>query len=154
MESELVPRYQQPREDVVGIDRTGDDLLSLDERAVAHWNALIAMAKHLRTACGVGNPAPIVADIGKRIHNPQVGDLVVECTRVIWGHRRTSDDDRLKGLGYLVEHRTEWAHTDDEWQRALTEDGYEADERPTDEAWYVQYGPDPGDVCRWTNCDF
>jgi hypothetical protein len=23
-----------------------------------------------------------------------------------------------------------------------------------DHAWYVQYGNDPGDVCRWVNCDF
>jgi hypothetical protein len=64
-------------------------------------------------------------------------------------------DTRLKAFGILIEHRNEWWETDEEWEALKVEDGgLEDDDRRVDHAWYVQYGNDPGDVCRWVNCDF
>lgn len=142
---------KQPREDVQGALRTDDDLLSLDERAMPVRKAIVVLARHLSTACMVGNPAPVVERMGARLRSPQVGDLVVESTTAM----RQRNDDWYRGFGYLVEHRREWWHTDEDWAHATAEDpGAWGDERPTDEAWYVQYGPQPEDVCRWTNADF
>ena len=141
--------YKQPHEGVKGTDRGTDDLLSLDERATAHRDALIAVALHLDDACQVGNPAPKVQRMYERIRSPQLGDLVVESTRVPW---TTNHIDRIKGFGYLVEHRREWWSTNDQWNRKLAEGEVDPDDtRPIDEAWYVQYGPNPADICRWTN---
>jgi hypothetical protein len=57
--------------------------------------------------------------------DPAVGDLVLELTRASWAR-----DQRLRtiGFGYLV-----------------GRDG---------ETWYVQYGPEPDDICDWDNCMF
>lgn len=144
---------KQPHENVTGVARTGDDLISLDERAIAHRNALIVMAHHLRDATMVGNPAPAVERVGNRLRTPLVGDLVVEVT-AFYRHRR-DPDTALKGFGYLVERRREWWTTDEEWEREKAEDGgLDDSDRSTDEAWYIQYGPEPVDICRWTNCEF
>lgn len=142
---------KQPREDVKpGADRD-DDLLSLEDSAVPHRDALIGMARLLQRATRVGSPAPITEDIYKRLSAPQPGDLVVESS-VLY----TRDPDkRLKGLGILLEKRAEWWHSDQEWADLLAEEAYGPDDdRPQDEAWYVQYGPSAEDVCRWTNCSF
>ncbi|HWB34526.1 MAG TPA: hypothetical protein VHA75_00725 [Rugosimonospora sp.] len=141
---------KQPHEDIRGASRS-DYLLSLDEQAVAHRDALIAMAKHLKSACLVGNPAPVVQRMYERITHPQPGDLVVEATTLY----RADPDTRIKSLGILVEHREEWWTTDEQWEADKAEDGtLTEDDRLTDHAWYVQYGPDPEDICRWVNCDF
>lgn len=142
---------KQPREDIAsGTDRD-DDLLSLEDSGVAHRDALIGMARLLYKTTLVGNPAPIVEDIYKRLSAPQPGDLVVELS-VLY----TRDPaKRLKGLGILLEKRTEWRDTDEDWAALVGEGAvYPDDERFTDEAWYVQYGPSAEDVCRWTNCTF
>lgn len=141
---------KQPHEGVTGLDRP-DYLLSLDDRALAHRDALIAMASHLSGACLVGDPAPIVERMDKRIRAPQPGDLVVEVST-----QYTADAGRrIKGLGILLEQRVEWWETDAEWEAIKAEDGTLEDaERMTDRAWYIQYGPEPGDVCRWVNCQF
>lgn len=144
-------RLKQPREDVAsGTDRD-DALLALDGSAEAHRFALIGIARLLYKTTLVGNPAPIVEDIYKRLTTPQPGDLVVELS-VLY----TRDPDkRLKGLGILLEKRTEWHDTDEAWAAAVAEGAvYPDDERFTDEAWYVQYGPSAEDVCRWTDCSF
>lgn len=145
----MMEAVKQPREDVTGTLRNDDDLLSLDDRAMPVREALIALARHLTTATMVGNPAPVVDRMGSRIRRPVVGDLVVEATTIM--RRRRPGDDWYRGFGYLVEHRTEWMHTDEEWQQVRAEWD---DERPSNEAWYVQYGPQHEDVCRWTNADF
>jgi hypothetical protein len=87
----------------------------------------------------------------ERVRRPQVGDLVVETSTLY----RAAPDGRLKSFGILLEHRDEWGETDEEWAAAKIEDDTltEAD-RTTDHAWYVQYGPEPDDVCRWVNCSF
>lgn len=142
---------KQPREGIVGV-RRDDYLLSLDDKAVAHRDALIAMAWHLKTASLVGNPAPVVQRIYERINHPQPGDLVVE-----WAMSRPARDadTRLKAFGFLIEHRNEWWETDAEWAALKAEDGGLDDEdRRVDHAWYVQYGNEPEAICRWVNCDF
>lgn len=142
---------KQPREDVANGTNRDDLLLSLDESAAPHRNALIGMARLLYKTTLVGNPAPLVEDIHKRISSPRPGDLVVELS-VLY----TRDPDkRLKGLGILLERRTEWHHTDEAWAATVAEGAvHPDDERFTDEAWYVQYGPSAEDICRWTDCTF
>lgn len=141
---------KQPREGIVGLERD-DFLLSLDDKAIAHRDALIAMARHLHTASLVGDPAPVVQRIYERIKHPQPGDLVVEWSMGVRG----DTDTRLKAFGILIEHRNEWWETDEEWAALKVADGdLGEDDRMVDHAWYVQYGNDPEAICRWTNCDF
>lgn len=122
--------------------------------AAARRDIIIAVAVHLADATLVGNPAPKVARMNERIRSPQVGDLVVEMSVLYGGDA----DRRSRGFGILIEHRDEWWTTDEEWATAVAE--YKADDpewdepRSVDHAWYVQYGPRPGDICRWTNCSF
>ncbi|MGW4406540.1 hypothetical protein ACWEJ6_21100 [Nonomuraea sp. NPDC004702] len=142
---------KQPREDVAsGTDRE-DDLLSLEGSAVMHREALIGVARLLYRTTLVGNPAPVVEDIDRRLSDPQPGDLVVE-TSVMYSR---DPDKRLRGLGILLEKRTEWYETDEEYAELVAEGSMDADEpRFTDTAWYIQFGPKAEDVCRWTNCAF
>jgi hypothetical protein len=149
----------QPHEGITGVDRTGSYLLSLDDEAIAHRDALIAMADLLRSACMVGSPAPIVEHMSRRLSSPQVGDLVVEDS----ARMRTADTERrIKGFGYLVARRREWGSTDEQWdeyKRAEAEGPYphevgEHERMVEPDAWYIQYGPNPADVCRWENCGF
>lgn len=143
---------KQPHEDVLGTPRE-DYLLSLDEQAVPHREALIAMARHLKTACLVGNQAPVVRSIYERIFNPQPGDLVVEMS--VMSGRKKDATTRMQGLGVLLEHRKEWWETDEEWERYKAEHDEPDDlERMVEHAWYIQYGSDPTAVCRWVNCSF
>lgn len=142
---------KQPHEGITGVARLGNPLLSLDDTDLPIQAALITMARHLSTATLVGNPAPVVQRMSARLRNPRPGDLVIETSNAqamrFPGWRR--------GFGYLVDKRREWWDTDDEYARLLSEGDYDAnDPRPVDTAWYVQYGPAPVDVCRWTNCSF
>jgi hypothetical protein len=147
-----VTDWPEPHEGVVGVDRSGDWLLSLDERAVAHRDAILGLAYHVWSATSVGSPAPVVERMDERLRNPVPGDFVW----VIDGgldSRKRDLDRRIKALGFLVVARREWWTTTAEWERMLADDErYADDERDTDMAWYVQYGPDPADVCRWTGC--
>lgn len=146
--------YPDHHEGITGRPLDPDGLLSLDMRAVPGREAVAALAKHLMTACMVGRPAPIVAAMGQRLRTPAPGDLVIERGR---GMSRRSDlDTRIKALGYLIEHRDEWYDSAADWRAFELEDPDNAteDNRSRDHAWYIQYGPDPADVCRWTNCDF
>jgi hypothetical protein len=144
--------WPQPHEGITGTGRD-DDLLSLDDRAVAHRDALIAMARHLSSATLVGHPAPVVRRIRDRLDQPEPGDLVVT-VEVMHGNRDT--DTRIKGLGIFLGEREEWDSTDEQWAAFCEQEragGYdpEADGRETDRAFYIQYGPAAGDVCRWVN---
>lgn len=150
--SETTARYPQPREGITGTDRTEDDLLGLDDKAVARRLMMIGTARALNSACLVGNPAPVVADMYARMRDPRPGDLVMETGTPF---RRNDPDAQIKGFGILIGHREEWASTDEEWAAACAEDpDVREDERFHDHAWYVQYGPAAEDVCRWTNCEF
>lgn len=154
-------RWQEPHEGVIGAVRD-DDLLERTDAALARRRIMIVMAKALHDALLVGNPAPRVKRMYERFgrDNAQPGDLVVEATTLYGG------DHDPRGFGILVEQREEWASTIDQYNAAIEEDRrehvkyhgnddeFEVWPRGTDTAWYVQYGPQPGDVCRWTNCSF
>lgn len=118
------------------------DILSLQDEAMAARAALVAMSRHLQHATAVGRPAPIVADMRARLSSPAIGDLVVEVTS---GYRqaRARAGDWYRALGVLLLHR-----------RELVDPGEGPGDELTDEAWYIQYGPAPDDVCRWANSDF
>jgi hypothetical protein len=148
----MTGQWPQPHEGIAGTDRD-DDLLSLDDRAVPHRDALIVMARHLRTATLVGQPAPVVRRMGDRLDRPEPGDLAV-AVEVLYGNRDTGTC--ITGLGIFLGERTEWASTDEQWAAECEEEraaggNPEADGRMTDRAFYLQYGPAAGDVCRWVN---
>lgn len=143
--------WPQPREDITGTDLTGHWLLSLDERAVAHRDTLLAMALHLHTATCVGSPAPVVERMSKRMRHPVPGDLAC-ATEVMYRDPRADLDYRTRGLGLLLAWREEWSSTDEEWADYCEQEPWAAEEgRFTEKAYYLQYGPEPGDICRWTN---
>jgi hypothetical protein len=140
--------YPQPYEGIVGTLRDEDDLLSLDDKAIPRRMMMANLALCLESAVLVGNPAPIVQRMGERMRKPEPGDLVLERTRF----GRYSD---VEAFGFLVAHRDEWWDTDEEYQRHVADGAVGADEpRSVDHAWYVQYGPQPGDMYRWVNCSF
>lgn len=142
--------YPDHHEGIRGTDRT-DWLLSLDENALAHRDAIAALAYHLEGATIVGNPAPSVANMNQRMRRPQVGDFVYERSMF----RRDDVDTLLKRFGILLAVRTEWFTTNAVWEAEKTADpGLSDEDRNTDTAWYVQYGNSAGDVCRWANCRF
>jgi hypothetical protein len=150
--SDTTTRYPQPHEGITGTARTEDDLLGLDDKAIVRRLMMIGTAKALRTATLVGNPAPVVAEMWVRMRDPRPGDLVMESSTPF---RRSDPDAQIKGFGILIDHREEWASTDEEWAATCAEDpDIREDERFHDHAWYVQYGPAAEDVCRWTNCEF
>ncbi len=101
-----------------------DPFLTLDDTGLALREAAIARTNELRRQA---NDESDWAAIG-RFHGPQVGDLVLELTRASW-----SRDPKLRsmGFGYLIGVST-----------------------GRDETHYVQYGPNPDDVCEWQNCMF
>jgi hypothetical protein len=160
--------FPQPREGITGTLRDQDDLLSLDGKALPRRMMHAALAKCLHRATLVGNPAPVVAAMYERITHPEPGDLVVETSRLGSGHLE------VEAFGILVAHRREWWETDEEWaaqvkqeradhesflagpyaQPGDADEPWAPSERLTDDAWYVQYGPQPADVCRWVNCEF
>lgn len=135
-----------------GTSRPGG-LLSLEEDAVAVRAVIAGVAGCLQAATMVGHPAPIVAAMATRMHHPVIGDLVME-TATPW----RADADWYRGFGILVGHRREHTHTDAQWAAEVAEWGDAAltssGERPSEEIWYVQYGPAAGDVCRWHNAGF
>lgn len=140
--------YPEHHEGVRGIARN-EPWLSLEEDSWPIQEAIIALTRKVMSCCTVGNPAPSVTEVWQKMKNPQVGDFVVEP----WVYKRASLDKKMKSLGYLVAKRTEWAETEEEFQKYILEDPDYAEDRSTDIGWYIQYGPNPEDVCRWTNCD-
>jgi len=166
--------YPQPGEGITGINLGGDNLVALDDAALAVRNQLRTMAELLRDVTLVGDPAPFVRRVYSRITRPVPGDYVTETSTM---HQKDKPD-WFHGTGYLIGHRDEWACTDEEWadekaKACLDHEAFlkgpnsrpgDADEpfdpeeylgdRRTDHAWYVQYGPEPADVARWVNCAF
>jgi len=138
--------YFQPHEGMKGIDRTGDPFLA--EEVVER---MIAMADALdRLSLG---PTPTAQHYRQRAQVLKVGDLVWVFDTISMKNPET----RYKGLGYFLDARKEWFETDEAWEASKAEEaaaGYEMGEenRATDFAYYIQYGPNPEDVCRWTNC--
>ena len=151
--SNVMARYPEPRAGISGTDRTEDDLLGLDDKAIARRLMMIGTAKALHDATLVGNPAPKVAELYARMRSPRPGDLVME---VGVPFRKNDPDGQIKGFGILIERRTEWASTSEEWVAEVAEDEDldEIRDRMTDDVWYIQYGSAAEDVCRWRDCEF
>lgn len=129
--------YPLPNEGIEGTDRSGDDLLSIEEEAVPRRSLTVDIAGALYTAILVGSPAPKVAKMYDRATKPQPGDLVMEV-----GAPYEADDSikKVHGFGFLIESRRERVLVDEEWF--------------PETAWYVQYGPSPDDICRWVDARF
>lgn len=139
--------YPKHFEGVTGTLRDEDDLLSLSDQALKRRRMMMDLAYVLYSATMVGDPAPKVADMYRRISNPVPGDLVLETSSFRRGE--------MKAFGILLAKRDEYWHTDEQWEEDLADGAYYAsDTRPTEDIWYVQYGPNPDDICRWHNCSF
>lgn len=140
----------QPHQGIVGTDRAGDPLVSLAGALLPARDAIFGVGWNLYRVTIVGSPAPLVAKMRDRIHQPEPGDYVGILDTAY--RRNMTDAERLHRCGYLVACRRELMHTDDEWRAALEAGEWrEDDKRPSDDAIYVQYGPAPGDLARWTN---
>lgn len=166
--------WPQPHEGVVGVLRDQDDLLSLDDKALLVRNLIRILACHLQRAVGVAQPAPVVERMNDRLRHPVPGDLVVEQSTIYMAMRESAKDPpgdlAYRGFGYFLLERQEWWETDEEWKRVVAEERaayeenmarhpdliypFKMDERSTDRASYVQYGPQPVDITRWTDCSF
>lgn len=143
--------------EILGIEH----LLAVDEISLAWRRLLCEMASQLAHATLVGNPAPFVERVSKRLRDPQVGDYVYERSTF---HRHRFEDGtpiQAEGSGFLRKVADEYAWTDDVWADELTawlaDDSHDpalALTRPTERVYYVQYGPKPEDECRWHNCEF
>jgi hypothetical protein len=164
--------HPQPWEGMRGTGTTRTDgLLSLEENAIAHREIITATVMCLGRAVNVGHPAPIVQRMGERLRTPRPGDLVVYPE--ITANRRRDLATRLKAFGVLLAQRDEWLHTDDEWLSEDADDPYGSSfaqwtagtprvydplrhpARPVESrVYYVQYGPNPDDICRWTDAAF
>lgn len=140
----------EPHEGVAGTDRAGDPLLVSGET-----KAIIArLTRHLWSANLGRPPHTLYYEQYERMTAPRPGDPVVVLDTVTMtrhpDYRRYQDH----GVGYLVLTRTEWWTTHEVWEQEKAEDpSLTDDDRMIErEVWYVQYGPDPADVCRWVNC--
>jgi hypothetical protein len=128
----------------------GNSLLSLDDAAVEARRLLVGVASALYSCVLVGQPAPVVAELSRRMHKPQPGDLVVETTRTLWLRAAElgggqAEDDWYRGVGLLLARRVEW----------VDEDTFTDPPEPLfDDVTYVQYGPGHRDICRWHNASF
>lgn len=148
---------KQPHEGIEGQDlRHLGHLLCLSDEAQAHRSLIVSTAHLVMNACLAINPTPNQQRIDHRLRNPRVGDLVFEESS-FWGSYRKGHPQEgnawCKGFGFLIEYRYEWWHTDEVWEQRLADgEVYPEEDRPTDRAWYVQFGPEPDDVCRWVNC--
>lgn len=127
-------------------DRTGDPLVTGDRATV---EMLVRVAYNAYRQMGsTHNAAPCAQALSKRIMNPKPGDPVYVPDSL---RRRASEDDREKGIGYLVVRRVEWTHAGEQWAEVGSEWTDYGSPRPHEEVFYVQYGPAPVDICRWGN---
>jgi hypothetical protein len=152
-------KWPQPHEQISGIQRTRDDLLSIDEAAMQRRVVILTIARELWVSALNGAHLERGRALYERMQYPKVGDLVAETVGMSHPTRPDADGDAraLTCFGILLGRRTEWACSDEEWQRYREEgeaDGYPMpdESRVTTEAAYVQYGPSPDDICRWVNC--
>lgn len=137
--------YLQPHEGIHGEDRSGDPVLESQEVS----DLVAGLAWHLRRVILVPHSS-IQTQLNERLNEPHPGNLVVVRDAI----RHPDPDARFRGVGYLIDRRVEWWMRDEQWE-TYKADGtvYPDDPRPVLHASYVQYGPAPGDVRRWVNCD-
>lgn len=156
-------QHLQPHSGIQGKSLGEGHLLSLDDESVARRMEVLHRTWQ-RWRDILHGRLPDRDALFNCMYDPQIGDLVVEITT---GSRR-SGEDLVQASGILlVSGRKEWASSDEQWAQAVAEEKaahekagipFDADrfagERFTDTAHYIQYGPDPQDVCRWVNCKF
>ena len=144
-------------------DRAGDPLLVGDQALV---DMLVRVAYNAWRQMGsTHNAAPCAQALARRIMHPQPGDPVYVPDSF---RRGTDEDTRRKGVGYFVVERTEWYQSDESWLHNADDEGATAFQawtygeplvwdplthpsRPKERVFYVQYGPNPVDICRWEN---
>lgn len=155
----MTEKFPQPYENVKGVKRTRDDLPSLTEAAMHRRVAILSIARELWKAALRGAHAEWGRPLYEQMTSPKVGDLVAETVGMRTPVERDEQGDAraVTCFGILLGQRTEWACTDEDWQRYREEgeaEGYPVpdDSRMTTEAAYVQYGPQAADICRWVNC--
>ena len=140
MQGELL----EPHEGITSTRRDGQPLVTKAGQQVA-----ITVMPMLWSAALVGNQAPRVVELYKAMQEPKAGDGVV----VLDFAYRPEFDERT--VGYLVAHRErEWGTSAEQWEKDCAEDSFltEEDRWVEQDVYYIQYGPNPLDICRWTNC--
>lgn len=143
----------QPYENVIGNDRPQDDLLEMNDRALLRRSLMLNLASAFLDSVVPGSSAMGNQELYSRMSTPRIGDLVMENTTA--QNREADLKTRAMAFGILLDHRREWAHTDAQWVQYCTENpDTEPEDRPSCAAWYIQYGPNAKDVCRWHNCAF
>jgi hypothetical protein len=134
--------------------------LALDDTSVLQRRSLAVMARQFGSAIltGTTHNHPIVREkyrrMYERIINPVVGDFVFETGTLL---RRDRDMRQIAlGIGILIEDTSEPSFSDEEWaeEKAYAERELTDGDRPTERVYYVQYGPQPEDVARWTDASF
>lgn len=153
--------WPQPHENVSGINRTRDDLLSLEVPALRRRVVMMTIANSLwKATLGAANSEYGRSDY-ERMGEPRMGDLVVETMSMRNPTVMDADSDQrsIHGFGILLGEREEWTCSHEEWRRYVEEAAADGDtltleDRATVKALYVQYGPKADDVVRWTNCSF
>lgn len=134
-------------ERLTGIDRTGDPLLSPDEAVVPFIRLLLSSQWYANYLYGMAN-APIGVRWQKRRRSPQPGELCYVTDHA--GNPRSDDDTIRKAFGYFLGEQQEPIYSEEVWQEVRGQ-YYGRQDCPTEDVFYIQYGPKPGDVCRWEN---
>lgn len=134
----------QPHEGIRGVLRAQDPLLVNQDASD------LALRLGYRLYAASLNATPNARALYETMTNPRVGDRVI-VQDAAW---MRDDADRFRAVGYLIARREEWGTTDEDWDAQKAGDSalIDADRYAELRAWYVQYGPNPVDVCRWTNC--
>lgn len=137
---------------ITGIDRSDDPLMRLDEASL-HMRARFITMMKVALLGTLGGTTPGAQALFQRMNNPCPADLVVESTRALY----QAEHDPLagpviEGFGYLITARPEWATTRAEWEQLVADGVCSPDERLAEMFHFIQYGPAPEDVARWSNC--
>jgi hypothetical protein len=152
--------FSQPYENVRGVDRTRDDLLSLEDGALGRRAVILTLAYQLWLATLRGSHTEEGRAAYDRMDKPRMGDLVAEMGTARHPLLGTLEQQNstVEGFGIFLGEREEWTCSHEEWrievERVRGEEGteYTLADRATMKAMYVQYGPSPRDICRWVNC--
>lgn len=149
--------YPQPHEGIRGTIRD-EPWLSKDAEMVPVRDAIAGLTHQLwlvtlaESAHGALTTTHAYAT-HSRINAHQPGDLVIEVSRALH-----SQDPKMRhwGFGYLLAERQEWCKSDEDWLAECAAEEWDpaTEERTTERATYIQYGPRPEDICRWHNAMF
>lgn len=136
--------------------------LVLDDSNLPLRMMIRVLAREMNSAL-TGVNSPHQEEIYRRMQEARPGDLVIERSTA---YRHTLDAT-LGGFGVLLAKRHEWETTDEEYTQRCA--GYDldnirlgiapnspeehAENRMTDTAWYVQYGPTQKNIYRWVNAE-